>query len=334
VRSTNDVSVGSEERIVNNTTNLTMSVPALPLLPAGYIPTIDLSTLQQHLADDVSLINNIDPNYWIPYLKEDNNKDECFLYKAKDDNGCWLKLVGEILEGDLANVDDLLCWSLPERLHDWQDSLVNGSVLYTYSIDPLCELHYYRYRSHILMCSPTETLYTTLRQEKRSSDNQQLISIVLSNRSIDDVNGKRIQQAAGYERIQLQSCYLISRRPSDPSHGFLYRYIQHVSSQQLIRDPFSHKSQAEALMTEIHKIRKAMKKPVNGLRSCRRREGKEGETKGAVDIVRSELGQSDHPLVPSGVNLKNLADPDTEPSVEAVVNLTTETGPDAGPPQA
>ncbi len=88
----------------------------------------DATTLDRYLDDDLALIKNT--NVWKEHKRGAQHKDDvCYIYKSPDDSIWWIKLVADVEDGSLANIDDLLDGSLKQRHPEWHELYMNGRIV-------------------------------------------------------------------------------------------------------------------------------------------------------------------------------------------------------------
>lgn len=88
----------------------------------------DAKTLDRYLDDDLTLINNT--NLWKEYKRGAQHKDDvCYIYQSHGDSIWWIKIVADIKEGSVANIDDLLDASLKQRHPEWHELYIDGRIV-------------------------------------------------------------------------------------------------------------------------------------------------------------------------------------------------------------
>ena len=89
----------------------------------------DAATLDRYLDEDLALISN--SNVWHEYKRGPRHKDDvCYIYKPPGDSIWWIKLVAQVDNGSLANIDDLLDASLKQRHPEWHELYIDGRVVH------------------------------------------------------------------------------------------------------------------------------------------------------------------------------------------------------------
>lgn len=88
----------------------------------------DETRLDRYVDEDLTLINN--RTIWKEYRRGQQYKDDvCYVYKSTNDSIWWIKLIADVEEGSLSNIDDLLDRSLKERHPQWHQLYIDGRLL-------------------------------------------------------------------------------------------------------------------------------------------------------------------------------------------------------------
>lgn len=88
----------------------------------------DTTTLERYFDEDLTLINNI--NLWKEYKRGvEHHNDVCYIYQPPNDSIWWIKLVADVDDGSLENIDDLLDASLKERHPEWHELYIDGRIV-------------------------------------------------------------------------------------------------------------------------------------------------------------------------------------------------------------
>lgn len=88
----------------------------------------DTTTLDRYVDDDLTLIK--DTNIWKEYKHGTQHKDDvCYIHKPPGDSIWWIKVVANIENSSLANIDDLLDGNLKQRHAEWHELYIDGRVI-------------------------------------------------------------------------------------------------------------------------------------------------------------------------------------------------------------
>lgn len=88
----------------------------------------DAKKLDEYIDEDLNLIH--DKKLWTEFRRPDKNKaDICYIYQASGDSIWWIKLVANIPDAPIEDIDDLLDASLKERHAEWHELYIDGRIL-------------------------------------------------------------------------------------------------------------------------------------------------------------------------------------------------------------
>ncbi|CAF1303664.1 unnamed protein product [Didymodactylos carnosus] len=213
----------------------------------------DESQFQSYIDEDLALIR--DTIIWKEYKRSKNDDAICYTHKVDGDPIWWIKVVANVTNGIIDNVDDLLDASLKERQAQWHELYVDGGTIHRYS--DTAEICYFKYSSPIKLVSPRDTCYLKIRRPLSfQSETRDYRGFILSYRSIS--LPCRAPVAHGYVRTVFKGAHLIEELVD----GFRYTYIQHADPGGSLPKMFANRPQCDIVLKEVEGIRKAIQNPI------------------------------------------------------------------------